>query len=488
MYPFPSFRSRGQTIILVAVAAVALLAFVALAVDGGNAYYTRRQAQSAADGAAIAGTWVMVDYQGGSPVADILRKVNQYAERNGTPDTNGVPGDPINDNVLAYYVDADGNRLSYGGGDWELHAGPDVIPGGARGIEAVVTISRTTFFAQVVGWRNVVATAHATARYEPDGGVLPIAVNEYWEGSEGHCPYDHCGVPYSFVRDPGQLPPFREDPPGSDRWVKNPCPDPYNNNTCQGPYEGYYENFGKAFAILGGDAKPVPSPSNPRSGVELDYRYDALVDNGRWHYLVDNDQWLHNVSPPPQGDVKQHMEEIIKQGGYRKTPLPKALFEPPPQHIEEWGYCWALPENSDNCFNYPESNHSSPYSGLMFLYGTVSSRMAQAMYDEGNYVGGRYAPGERIVILVYNGYYGNGWPDNDVALVVGYFGAYIVGYGNNFDRNCGNRQPGNWQSYVDCVQGQPNTAYAIAAPSAPLTLDPTKLLNNFMPKKITLIK
>lgn len=300
-------------------------------------------------------------------------------------------------------------------------------------------------------------------------GLLPIAANEYWEGSEGHCPYEHCGVLYSFVRDPSQPPPFGSTD-GGNTWFHNVCPDPYNEDTCQGPYEGAGENFGKAFALVGADAQPVSFPANPRGGVEPDYRYDALVDGGHWHYLVDSDQWLHDVSPPPQGEFRYLLEEIIRQGGYRKTPLPKALLEPPPAYIDEWGYCWDTPE-PDHCFNYPQSDRSEPYEALMSAYGTVSARLAYAMYDDGNYMDGRYAPGQRIVVAVYNGYALEA-PGNDAIMLVGYFRAVIVGYGQELKHPC-DGTPGDWQSYVHCIRGRVDTVYGLA--ETPLTLDPTPL-------------
>ncbi len=491
MYEFRSFRSRGQAAILVALVAIAVVAFVALAVDGGQAYSLRRQAQNAADGAAIAGTYVMVDYVGISPKSDILRNVNAYAEANGVRDTNGAPGDPINDNVLAYYVDYDGNRLQFGGADWEIHAGPDVIPGNARGVEAVVAMTTTTFFARVIEQEQVRAGALATAIYQPDGGILPIAVNEYWLGSQGHCPYTNCGEPYSFVRDPAEQPPFTKVSESPEDWDRNYCADPYNDNTCQGPYEGYGENYGKALALLGGDAKPNYGSMQPRSAVELDYRYDAIINGGRWHALIASETWQHDVAPIADGQGKAAMEAVIASGGYSKVPIPLALHEPPPEYIDGWGYCWDTP-SPDNCFNYPESGHSEPYYTLQFLSGTAASFLAQAMYDDGNYVEGRYAPGERIVILVYNSFAGDQWgydgKKSDAAAVIGYFGAVIVGYGNDFDRNCGDRTPGDWQTYVDCIKGNVNTTYGIAGPGGDLTIDPSKLLDEFLPQKITLIK
>jgi len=48
-----TYRSeRGQAIILILIAMVAMLGFVALAVDGGRVFSERRRLQSAADAAA----------------------------------------------------------------------------------------------------------------------------------------------------------------------------------------------------------------------------------------------------------------------------------------------------------------------------------------------------------------------------------------------------------------------------------------------------
>ncbi|MBN1485126.1 MAG: Tad domain-containing protein [Chloroflexia bacterium] len=487
MRKFRAFRSRGQTMILIAVAAIALIAFVGLAVDGGMAYSLRRQAQNAADGSAIAGTWVMAEYAGDSPKADILRKVNEYAQAQGVRDTNGDPTDIYNDNVEAYYVDYDGNRLEWEGADWEIHAGPDIIPGGARGVEAVTVMTQTTFFLRAVGVNSLGGRATATARYQPDGGILPIAVNEYWLGSQGHCPYANCGEPYSFVRDPGELPPFSSTDGGA-TWERNFCADPYNDNTCQGAYDGYSENYGKAFAILGGDAKPNYGSQDPRSLVHLDYRYSGLADgDGDWYYLVESDTWMGPVKPLGK---KGDMGDVIRAGGYSKVPIPAAVHEPPPAYIGEWGYCWGTPP--DDCFNHPQANRSQPYEVVEFLSGADASDEAKAMYDGGNYVEGRFAPGQRLVIMVYNSLAGEQWDGSkgkdDVAVIVGYFGCVIVAYGTDLDPcACDNFD-------VDCFQGcikskgQPNTVYGMVGDMGDLTIDPSKLLEEFLPKKITLIR
>lgn len=47
--------TKGQTLVIVALALFALIALVALAIDGGNLMAERRRMQNAADAAALAG-------------------------------------------------------------------------------------------------------------------------------------------------------------------------------------------------------------------------------------------------------------------------------------------------------------------------------------------------------------------------------------------------------------------------------------------------
>src|SRR5450830_1091808 len=57
-----SKSESGQILVLLAVGFVALLAFVALAIDGGSVYLDRRSAQNAADAAALAGAYDLARY------------------------------------------------------------------------------------------------------------------------------------------------------------------------------------------------------------------------------------------------------------------------------------------------------------------------------------------------------------------------------------------------------------------------------------------
>src|SRR5438105_10017766 len=72
----PSKRQRGQAVVLVALMALALVAFVGLALDGGQVYGWRRVMQDAADGGSIAGAYTMTL---GASDAQISSTINQYA-------------------------------------------------------------------------------------------------------------------------------------------------------------------------------------------------------------------------------------------------------------------------------------------------------------------------------------------------------------------------------------------------------------------------
>src|SRR5438874_10375279 len=71
-----SQRQRGQAVVLVALMALALVAFIGLALDGGQVYGWRRVMQDAADGGAIAAAYTMTL---GASDAQISATIRQYA-------------------------------------------------------------------------------------------------------------------------------------------------------------------------------------------------------------------------------------------------------------------------------------------------------------------------------------------------------------------------------------------------------------------------
>jgi hypothetical protein len=169
-------KQAGQSIILVAVAMVALVIFVAIAVDASDAYVHRRTAQNAADAAALAGAQELGGtIGGGGGVTDSAIKaiMNEYAERNQVEDTNGIPADDVNTNVIGYYLDKREVRLA------EVGAG--TVPKRAVGIEAVTFMTAPTFFGGIVGFQGYPVQAEAAVVFDlsctGEECMLPIAIH-----------------------------------------------------------------------------------------------------------------------------------------------------------------------------------------------------------------------------------------------------------------------------------------------------------------------
>ena len=159
-----SFRQddaeRGQILVIVGVGMVALIAMVALVVDGGFAWAKQRDTQNAADAAANAGAAVLMqNLVGVSPArtdSDVVFAVEQATTENDT------------DLRVAYYTDIGGALVTPGGAvtnDESAAAvvGGGAIPSGAAGVRAVAEQEFQTFFAAIMGFRDMSAAAPATA-------------------------------------------------------------------------------------------------------------------------------------------------------------------------------------------------------------------------------------------------------------------------------------------------------------------------------------
>jgi hypothetical protein len=159
---------RGQTVVLVALLMVGLLAATGLAIDGGLTMKLRRDAQNASDAAALAAAPEVANYRMGIAVShqDVMRAAHDFAERNGVEDSDGNPGNEINDNVTLRYVDEDNNLLPE-------HAGGSP-PEEATGAYVEVKIEGDPSFIQVVsnakpgGWARALAQTGTS-----EGGVPP---------------------------------------------------------------------------------------------------------------------------------------------------------------------------------------------------------------------------------------------------------------------------------------------------------------------------
>jgi len=165
-------KERGQAVVIVVLALVALLLAVGLAIDGGRVYSARRQAQNAADAAALAGTRelaeAILNCRPGDQADDaaVQQAVLEFAAR------NGVPNDGQQGHLDAWYVNTQGNRLGA--------VGAGTVPHGATGVEVSLVITRPTVFMAIGGIDTFRAPAAATAMtgriVQIGGGVLPIGV------------------------------------------------------------------------------------------------------------------------------------------------------------------------------------------------------------------------------------------------------------------------------------------------------------------------
>lgn len=137
-------RERGQTLVVVAVMIVLLVAFLGLVIDGGNVYAQRRQMQNAADAAALAGARALAM---GKTDGEAVAAGKQYAAANGGTAAVTVTGHTT--------------------------------------VTAVVTKSVTTYFANVIGVSQLTVGAAATAETSAPSsaiGIMPLTIHESkWE-------------------------------------------------------------------------------------------------------------------------------------------------------------------------------------------------------------------------------------------------------------------------------------------------------------------
>ena len=129
---------RGQALILIVFAIMALVGVIGLAVDGGNAYADRRQAQNAADAAALAGALARLN---GEKWLDTTYAVARE---------NGYNNDGVNSIV-------------------QINVPPDsgTYKDNAEYIQVKITSNLRTYFASVVGMPRITNVVETIARSKP---------------------------------------------------------------------------------------------------------------------------------------------------------------------------------------------------------------------------------------------------------------------------------------------------------------------------------
>ena len=179
---------KGQVIVVLALAMVALLLFAALAIDGGNMYTQRRIAQNAADAGALAGAQKLVQLCSQTPPSNdwtqLRDVVRQFVTLNaGTLQASSSAGEGSAYGV--YFIDSQGNRLFGGLTVDAIQAIPCGCSNGqsvgyqATGIEVVVNKSFGSFLAGLAGRSESTVSAGAKANY---GVTVPKSVSEFKVG------------------------------------------------------------------------------------------------------------------------------------------------------------------------------------------------------------------------------------------------------------------------------------------------------------------
>lgn len=158
---------RGQALILIVFAAIALFAFAALAIDGSRVFSDRRHAQNTADTSALAAALAKIRAAGddATKLAAAVDAAKLRAESNGFKDG-------VNSVVEVHQCDEVG-----------LNPPCEALPAGAdptEYLQVVIRFTTPTTFARILGWQQVPTTVTAISRAKigvPGGGTPMAAIS-----------------------------------------------------------------------------------------------------------------------------------------------------------------------------------------------------------------------------------------------------------------------------------------------------------------------
>jgi hypothetical protein len=249
---------RGQTLVIVAVAMVALVGMVGVVIDIGLQWADNRGSQNGSDATAQAGAIVLMEYMldASSSVQDADPDVLDAVESAAA--TNRIEIE------IAEYTDWQGNLLG-------AEVGAGTTPANAQGVRVVGTRVHTTFFARVVGVDELSVFTEAiavTGPSDPDlGAFLPVTVpttvvtcdgqNKSVATEDGWEPYVHYVIPLCG-NNPGSVGWIDWTPPhgGDSELAGEICdPDPppivlpdwfyvtSTGNTNSGPVQSCFEKY-----------------------------------------------------------------------------------------------------------------------------------------------------------------------------------------------------------------------------------------------------
>ena len=264
-------RTQGQSIPIIALMIVILIAMVGLSVDVGNTFAQERKAVAAGNAASLAG---MDSYiKGGTGVTNEV----VYESITSSLTSNNIPLGEENDQLQlqAYYLDADGARLQAA----PIGGSSDAAPADVSYIEVKLNGKVDTYFARITGRNDLPLGAQAYAgRCPPTSGVYPIAIH----GSllDGN----------SFAD------PTITDPNASDQYGVMTGRE-FSNYTWRRVYLGAANSPAGAFNFLRWNEDRSPTGASATSGVALEASMagDGNLDEG----FEEVSQWPTSSLPAP---------------------------------------------------------------------------------------------------------------------------------------------------------------------------------------------
>jgi hypothetical protein len=172
-------RHEGQAVVLAALAFIVLVGALGLALDGANAYNQRRNANNAADAAAMAGTRALLDANENSGEnRDVYQAVEAYLDTH-LPSSKGTL------TWNAYYIDRNGNQI--GGAipdDSDDVQEVDIADATkVRGIAVDLQFTFKTFFMPLLGRNDLMVAGYGLGLVGPLGGatgpdLIPLAISD----------------------------------------------------------------------------------------------------------------------------------------------------------------------------------------------------------------------------------------------------------------------------------------------------------------------
>jgi hypothetical protein len=167
---------RGQILILGALMMTVLVGFLALVIDVGNAYAQRRFVQNGADAATLAAVRLLVEnLDTGTADTSVAAVVRQSMDTNGQG--TFAPNAGLTADDGAWYVTLGGTRIAAVGSGVTIPAAPlrgfpQLNGSSVAGVEVVGRKQFGTFFAGVLGYKQMTVRASSMAGFGGTGSVF----------------------------------------------------------------------------------------------------------------------------------------------------------------------------------------------------------------------------------------------------------------------------------------------------------------------------